>query len=247
MSIVYSDFADQHIFVTGAGGGIGRATALAFAAQGARVSALDIKQDGLDETAAGGPNITSYLCDLTDDEAVRTTYATALSAHGDIKALVNNAGVDRRIALEEQSMDSWRWMMSVNLNHHAHLSHLAADSLARSGAGAIVNLSSTAWMKLASNLTAYHAAKAGIVGLTCGLARDLGKTGVRANAIAPGRVVIERSEADVTPEWIAATHELQCLPKLISAKNIADTVLWLCSDASEMVTGQTIVVDGGVV
>ena len=241
------DFSDRHVMVTGAAAGIGRATALGFAAAGARVSAVDLNAEGLAETAEQSDRIEARVCDLADGAAIRAMVETAIAAQGPVRVLVNNAGVDRRIPFDEQTEAQWRWMLSVNLDHHAILSGLVAPGMERAGGGAIVNLSSTAWMKLAGNLTAYHTAKAGIVGLTRGLARDLGPRGIRANAIAPGRVVTERVAGQVGEDWVAETHALQCIPDLIRPADIADCAMWLASDAARMVTGQCIVVDGGVV
>lgn len=247
MSPRYTEFARRHVMVTGAGAGIGRATALAFAAQGARVTAVDLNAEGLAATAAGAEGITALTCDLADPEAMRQMQAEAVAANGPVRVLVNNAGVDRRIPFDELTAESWRWMLAVNLDHHALLSGLVVPGMASAGGGAIVNLSSTAWMKLAGNLTAYHAAKSAIVGLTRGLARDLGPQGIRANAIAPGRVVTERVAGEVSETWVTETQALQCIPDLIRPSDIADCALWLASDAARMVTGQCIVVDGGVV
>ncbi|MGQ7848547.1 SDR family NAD(P)-dependent oxidoreductase [Granulosicoccus sp. 3-233] len=241
------DFSGRHVMVTGAAAGIGRATALKFAAAGAQVSAVDIDVEALQQTAASSDRIHALGCDLADSTAIRAMIKTALADSGPVTVLVNNAGVDRRIAFEEQTEEQWRWMLSVNLDHHALLSSLIAPGMVSAGGGAIVNLSSTAWMKLAENLTAYHTAKAGIVGLTRGLARDLGAKGIRANAIAPGRVVTERVAGQVSEEWVADTQALQCIPELILPSDIADCALWLASDAARMVTGQCIIVDGGVV
>lgn len=246
MSPSYEEFRDRHVMVTGAAAGIGRATALAFAAAGARVTAVDLSTEGLAVTAQAG-GITPATCDLSDTDALRTMHAEAEAARGPVTVLVNNAGVDRRIPFDEQTEDQWRWMLAVNLDHHALLSQLVAPGMERAGGGAIVNLSSTAWMKLAGNLTAYHTAKAGIMGLTRGLARDLGSKGIRANAIAPGRVVTERVAGQVTDAWKAETKQLQCIPDLIRPSDIADCALWLASSGARMVTGQTIIVDGGVV
>ena len=156
--------------------------------------------------------------------------------------------MDDRRPFEEMSLADWRKALALNIDHHFVLSQQVVPHMRALGGGAIVNLSSTAFMKLAPNMTSYHAAKAGIVGLTNGLARELGPANIRVNAIAPGRVVTERvAEHVVTPEWTAQTKALQCLPQLIMPDDVAQTVLWLCSSAARSVTGQTIVVDGGVV
>jgi NAD(P)-dependent dehydrogenase (short-subunit alcohol dehydrogenase family) len=146
------------------------------------------------------------------------------------------------------TLADWRRTLAINLDPHFVLTQRLAPQMRAAGGGAIVNLSSTAFMKLAANLTSYHAAKAGIVGLTRGLARELGPQGIRVNAIAPGRVVTERVRAHVvTPDWEAETKTLQCLPDLILPDDIAQSALWLASSGARMMTGQTLIVDGGVV
>ncbi len=242
MAATYDDFRDRHVVVTGAGRGIGRVIAQAFAGQGARVSALDIDFFGY------GPDegVRQVVCDVTDDAAIEAACAEIEDHDGPAVALVNNAGVDRRMPLEEIAPDDFRWMMAVNLNHHAAFARLLVPGMARAGGGAIVGLSSTAWMKRSANMVAYHAAKAGIVGLTHGLARDLGPQGIRVNAIAPGRVpTAERTPNVDDPEFIASTHAMQCIPALMEPQDIAEAALWLASSSARMVTGQVLVVDGG--
>lgn len=245
MSPAYGEFFDAHVLVTGAAAGIGRATALAFAAHGARVTAVDRDERGL-ATIAAQDGIAAWPCDLTDGAALARTTAGAERRFGPVRSLVNNAGVDTRFDLDAMHADEWRAMLAANLDHHFLLARALAPGMGASG-GAIVNLSSTAWMKLAGRLVAYHAAKAGIVGLTRGLARDLGPRRIRVNAVAPGRVVTERVAASTDAAWIAETKALQCLPVLIEPADVAAAILWLCSDAARCVTGQTLVVDGGVV
>jgi NAD(P)-dependent dehydrogenase (short-subunit alcohol dehydrogenase family) len=250
VTALYREFEGASVLVTGAAAGIGRATVRAFLDQGARVAALDRNAEGLAETIADQGNGRSLplVCDVTDAEALAAAYANAGAELGFPQILVNNAGVDDRRAFDEISAEDWRRALAVNLDHHFLLAKLAVPFMRTSGGGAIVNLSSTAWMKLAPNLSSYHAAKAGIVGLTRGLARELGPDLIRVNAIAPGRVVTERvRDRALTPEWEAETKQLQCLPLLIEPSDIAAAVLWLASDGARMITGQTLIVDGGVV
>ncbi|GAA6210167.1 SDR family oxidoreductase [Cognatishimia sp. WU-CL00825] len=249
MAVIYDDFRGSHVIVTGAAAGIGRAIAIAYAQQGAIVTAIDINEAGLAETAEQAEGyVVSQPCDVTDLGGLRNVADAAISAHGPVKVLVNNAGVDRRIAFDQLSAEDWQRMMALNLDHYAVLSSAVSEQMdTASGHAAIVNLSSSAWMKLAGNLAAYHAAKAGIIGLTRGLARDLGGKGVSVNAIAPGRVLTERVADDVDEAWYDETRQIQCVPDLIKPNDIAEAALWLGSSDARFVTGQTLIVDGGVV
>lgn len=246
MTTTYTDFKQKHVIVTGAANGIGQAIALAFAEQNAVVGAWDIDEENLRRTCIDHDNLYPLVCDLSDPKQVASTHALAVAKHGEVSTLINNAGVDRRMSISEQSSQDWRWMLSVNLDHQAQLSALVAPAMKQHNTGAIINMSSTAWMKLAENLTAYHAAKAGVIGLTRGLARELGPYNIRVNAIAPGRVITERVANLVDEKWIEETKQLQCLKYLISPEDIAQTALWLASQSARSITGQTIIVDAGV-
>lgn len=241
MTARYDDFSGQHILVTGAARGIGRVIAQNFVDQGGKVTALDLDFSNI-EPIEGASLI---QCDVTKDEILQDLINEAMRLKGPIKVLVNNAGVDRRMSLSEQTGADFRWMLDVNLTHHAILAQIVAPGMEKLGGGAIVNMTSTAWMKRAHSLTAYHAAKAAIVGLTNGLARDLGPKNIRANAIAPGRVPVERTSVVDDPTWIAQTHAMQCIPQLLAPQDIADAALWLASSSARMITGQVITVDGG--
>jgi|SRR5215217_6663998 len=250
MSVSFTDFEGETVVVTGASAGIGRATALAFLRQGAKVAALDRNESGLLTLAeeAGMGEVLPILADVADEAALVAAISKAAERLGRPRFLINNAGVDDRRPFEEMSLADWRMALAVNIDHHFILAQQVVPYMRALGGGAMVNLSSTAFMKLAPNMTSYHAAKAGIIGLTNGLARELGPANIRVNAIAPGRVVTERvAEHVVNADWIAQTKALQCLPQLIVSDDIAQTALWLCSSGARSITGQTIVVDGGVV
>jgi NAD(P)-dependent dehydrogenase (short-subunit alcohol dehydrogenase family) len=250
VSIRYNDFAEAVVIITGAAAGIGRATALAFARQGARVVALDRDTAGLDTLVRIEieGQIIPQVTDVRDGDALSALIDRICTDYGAPRVIVNNAGVDDRRPFLEMEPDDWRAALAVNIDHHFIVTRRSVPFMRTAGGGAIVNLSSTAFMKMAGNLTSYHAAKAGIIGLTRGLARELGPFGIRVNAIAPGRVVTERvGEHTVTPDWERETKTLQCLPSLIRPDDIADCAMWLASNGARMVTGQTLIVDGGVV
>lgn len=243
----YPEFAGATVLVTGAGAGIGRAIARAFLSQGARVAGLDINRDGLADSMADVPaeRTCALFCDLSDEAAVRGAFATVVEQLGPPAILVNNAGAADSRPFEQMTMEEWRHELARNLDHHFLLSQLAAPHMRRAGQGTIVGISSHAWMKMAPDLAAYHAAKAGIVGLMRGLARELGRDFVRVNAIAPGRVFTDALHAGSDGAYVDETKRLQCLPILIMPDDIANTVLWLCSGRARAITGQVIVVDGG--
>ena len=140
--------------------------------------------------------------------------------------------------------------MSNNLDQMFYISKIVLRKMKGLGNGSIITMSSTAWMKLAPNLSAYHTAKAGVIGLTCGMARDLGPYFIRVNAVAPGRVMTKNEimiPNKINPDWKKETFNIQCIPQLITPEHITNTIIWLGSNQSQLITGQTIVVDGGVV
>ena len=236
------------VLVTGGGSGIGAAIVEAFAGQGAKVAFLDI-DDGESNALARrlGGAARYWRCDLTDIESLRRTIAGVIADLGPVTVLVNNAADDQRHQLDEVSVDYWDRAMAVNLRHLFFAAQVVRPGMAGAGGGAIVNLSSVAWMFGATNLVAYATAKGGIVGLTNSLAREFGDDNIRVNAIAPGAVMTEKQlRLWYTEETAKAMADRQIIKRRLEPGEIARAVLFLSSDDSRMITKQCLTVDAGL-
>lgn len=246
----YPDLAAQVVLVTGGATGIGAAQVEAFAMTGAKVRFLDIQQqegETLARALAGpGRDVGFIACDLMDLPALQRVIEGIGATDGPIFALVNNAAVDQRHAFADITAEDFDWMMRVNLRHVIFAAQHAAVQMRQLGRGAIVNTSSVAWMRGIADLQLYSAAKAAIIGLTNSLARELGPDRIRVNAVAPGNVPTPRQQALwSSPENDARMRALQCLPDPITPADIANAAVFLCSDASRMVTKQCLIVNAG--
>lgn len=245
---VYPDLAGRAVLVSGGGSGIGRAIVAAFAAQGSRVAFLDIDPDAAAACAAA-TGAAHAVVDLRDIAATRAA-AARLAGDTPFSVLVNNAGDDSRHSWETVTADYWDDRFAVNLRHQFFLAQAVAPAMAAAGGGAIVNLGSTAWMFGATGMIAYATAKAAIEGLTKSLARELGAAAIRVNAIAPGWVLtprqVDRARA-TAPAKFDEFLERQAIKEHLEPADIARLVLWLASSEARRCTGQTFIVDGGVV
>lgn len=247
----FADLEGKSIFISGGGSGIGAYLTEGFVAQGAKVAFCQRS----DATAVCDRMESEYgrrplflKCDVTDIPAFEATLDEAAKAHGDVDVLVNNAAWDNRHTLDELSPDAWDHMMNVNIRHHFFGAQKVAQGMRNSGGGAIINYSSISYMMGNAGYPAYVSAKAGITGLTRGLARELGPDNIRVNALMPGWVITERQkELWATDEALKAHLERQCLKEYISPEVMIEPTLFLASNASKMMTGQALVVDGGVV
>ena len=247
----FHDLEGQSVYITGGGSGIGADLTDGFLEQGAKVAFVQ-RSDATafcDEMEAKHGRRPLFIkCDLTDVEALRASIAQAAEAHGDVTVLVNNAANDTRHTLAETSVESWDNGQAVNLRPHFFTAQAAAPGMRRAGGGSIINFSSVSYMMGNAGYPGYVAAKAGITGLTRGLARELGPDNIRVNALMPGWVLTQRQkDLWATPEGLAAHLERQCLPEHLVEDDIVDATLFLASKASRMMTGQALVVDGGVV
>jgi NAD(P)-dependent dehydrogenase (short-subunit alcohol dehydrogenase family) len=247
----YPSLKDRVIFITGGGSGIGAAMVEAFAAQGAAVAFVDILEGDSRALAARlterGATPLFLPCDLLDIAALRAAIAEVGRRLGPIGVLVNNAGNDTRQDVDDVGEADWDRTMGLNLKHQFFAAQAVRPHMREIGGGSVVNLSSIAWMAGGARMTAYAAAKAGIVGLTSSLAREFGPDNIRVNAIAPGAVITERqrrlwiSESD-----LKAIVARQCLNRVLLADEIARAALFLASSDSAMISKQCLIVDGGL-
>jgi len=247
----FHDLGDASVFITGGGSGIGAALTEGFLRQGAKV-AFAGRSDAtafcnrMEEETGARPHF--IRCDVTDTPALQTAMAQAAGAHGPIRVLVNNAANDERHETLAVDQDYWDRCLAINLRAYFFACQTAIPGMRELGGGAIVNFSSISYMMGNAGYPAYVAANSGINGMTRGLAREFGPDRIRVNAIAPGWVLTERQlEKWATPEKLAAHLDRQCLKDHLKPSDIVGAVLFLSSNVSRMMTGQALVVDGGVV
>ena len=247
----FHDLKGKSVFITGGGSGIGEYLTEGFLSQGCKVAFVDRLESGalcdrLEQEFATRPLF--LPCDITDVDALKAAIVSARAAHGPIDVLVNNAANDTRHGIESYSPAEWDLSINTNLRPHYFTVQAVVGDMRASGGGAIVNLSSISYMMGNGDYPAYVAAKAGITGLTRGLARELGADNIRVNALMPGWVLTERQRRLwVTPEGLQKHIERQCLKEEIHPRDMICPTLFLASEASRMMTGQALVVDGGVV
>ncbi|SDI56504.1 D-xylose dehydrogenase [Paraburkholderia steynii] len=247
---IYPSLQDKTVVISGGGTGIGAAMVGAFAGQGARVYFLDVAevesralQDSLSH-AYHPPQF--QRCDLRNVDAIAEVFSAITDAAGPIEVLVNNAANDDRHDFETVSPAYWDERIAVNLRHHFFCAQQAAQSMRKNGRGVILNLGSVSWHRALPDLSIYMTAKAGIEGLTRGLARDLGSYGIRVNCIVPGAVRTPRQmKLWQTEESEAKLVETQCLRERIEPEHVARMALFLASDDGARCSGREYFVDAG--
>lgn len=247
----FPDLRGKSVFITGGGSGIGAALTEGFLRQGARVAFCQRRDASafVDEmTQATGNRPLFVQCDITDTDALRAALAQAAGAHGPITALVNNAANDQRQKTLEVTPDDWDASQVVNLRSYFFAAQAVIPGMIAAGGGSIVNFSSISYMIGDVGYLSYIAANAAIVGMTRSLAREFGPHRIRVNALAPGWVMTQKQrDMWATPEGVAEFLKRQCLPDSLQPQDITGGVLFLSSNASRMMTGQSMVIDGGVV
>ena len=245
-------YAGKIAFVTGAGTGIGRATALAFAREGASVVVADVSEQGNRETArmieAAGGRALAVACDVRQAEDVKAALDKAVETFGRLDVAFNNAGVEQPIMpAADLTEEQWDRIVDIDLRGVFLCMKHEIPSMLEQGGGAIVNTSSGAGVKGFAGQAAYCAAKYGIVGLTKAAALDYASQNIRVNAVCPG--IIETPMMDRfsggTPEGCERVISQEPVGRMGKPEEIAAAVLWLCSDAASFATGHAMVVDGG--
>jgi NAD(P)-dependent dehydrogenase (short-subunit alcohol dehydrogenase family) len=248
---VYPSLRDRVVLVTGGASGIGAEHVTQFARQGAKVAFLDIAGDAatsLIETLRREdlPPPLYLPCDLKDIPALQAAVAQAADQLGPITVLVNNAANDQRHDYQDVTVEYWDERMATNLRHQFFAIQAVAPMMRVAGGGSIVNFGSISWHTNHGSMPAYTTAKAGIEGLTKGMARDLGPYGIRVNCVIPGWIMTQRQiDLWLTPEAEENLLRAQCLKTKLVPADVTRMVLWLASDDSRMCSSQLWVVDGG--
>lgn len=247
----YPSLRDRAVFVSGGGSGIGASIVEHFAEQGSRVAFVDIDESASLElvgrlAAAGHPAPLFARCDVRDIATYQAAIGELAGRTGPFTVLVNNAARDDRHTIDEVTTEFWDERIAVNLRHQYFAIQSVVPGMRQAGGGSIVNFSSVSYHALAPRLSVYQSAKAAVIGMTRGLARDLGPDRIRLNAITPGWIMTQRQiDLWLTPQGEADLMKAQCLREKLYPPDIARMVLWLAADDSRLVTAQNFVVDGG--
>ncbi len=247
---IYPSLKGRTVLVTGGGSGIGEAIVRHFAAQGAKVGFVDVKDKESKAVVAAirrkRQKVHFEHADVTDIGALQAAIAAIRKELGPITILVNNAAHDERHKLEDVTPEYFDNRIAVNLKHQFFCAQAVVPDMKKAGGGAIINMTSGSWIIGSKGMPIYVAAKAACYGLTRGLARDLGPFNIRVNSIAPGWIMTERQlKLWWSKEAEERLMEDQCLKRRLMPDDMARVVLFYCSDESSSITNQDIIADGG--
>jgi NAD(P)-dependent dehydrogenase (short-subunit alcohol dehydrogenase family) len=243
---------DKVVIVTGGASGMGRAYSLGLAAEGARVVVADIvdPQETTKGIAGTGGQGLGVICDVSREGDTLALAAAAVERFGGIDVLVNNAavyGTLERRPFMEIPIEEWDRVMAVNLRGLFLCARAVFPTMKARGKGKIINISSGGFFKGVPHYLHYTTSKGGVVGFTRSLARELGDFGIRVNAVAPGFTLSGANEANLSVEEQEANIRTRMLKRAEVPADVIGTIVFLASDDSDFITGQTIAVDGGSV
>ncbi|WP_284944207.1 SDR family NAD(P)-dependent oxidoreductase [Acidisoma cladoniae] len=246
----YPSLAGKRVLVTGGASGIGAGIVEHFVAQGSHVGFLDVDEASAQTLLARQPEgAVAYFgnVDLRDIPAVRLAIQTLREQlGGGFDILVNNAARDDRHAIDDVTPEYWDDRMATNLRHQFFCAQAVKPDMIAAGGGSIINMSSNSFLLAQGGMPAYTSAKSAVIGLTRGLARDLGPFHIRANIVFPGWIITQRQlDLWMTPEADAKRAQGQCIPDRLHEEDVARMVLWLAADDSRLVTAREFIVDGG--
>jgi 3-oxoacyl-[acyl-carrier protein] reductase len=237
------------VIITGGGSGIGKETGILFAKEGAKVVVADINEKAGEETVdeiknAGGEVIFAKL-DVTDREQTKQVVKDTIAKYGRIDVLINNAGIIQDALVVKMTEDQWDNVININLKGPFNCIQAVVEQMITQGSGVIINISSIVALYGNVGQTNYAATKAGLVGMTKTLAKELGKKGIRVNAVAPGFIYTPMT-ATVPEKILEMMKEKTPLKRLGTPSDVANTLLFLSSDDASFINGAVISVDGGL-
>jgi NAD(P)-dependent dehydrogenase (short-subunit alcohol dehydrogenase family) len=241
-------FEDKVVLVTGAGSGIGKATAERLAEEGAKVACVDVAGDTAAKTAAAiGGDAMALTCDVSDEAAVRDTMAAVIERHGRLNVLCNIAGILRADHSHELALADWNRILTINLTGTFLMCRAALPHLLATKGGNIVNMSSTAALGAHPWMAAYAAAKGGILAFTRCLAVEYVKQGLRANTICPGGIATPLHRQFAIPAGADPELLRRAMPMVpyVGPEHVASTIAFIASDDGRYLNGTELRVDGG--
>ncbi len=240
---------DKVTIITGAGSGIGKGTALMFGRAGAKVVVADVNEKGGEETAneirqKGGEAFFAKL-DVSNREQIKNVIQETLNKYGKIDVLINNAGIIQDALVVKMTEEQWDRVLNINLKGPFNCIQAVVGTMIEHGGGVIINVSSIVGLYGNIGQTNYASAKAGLIGMTKTLAKELGKKGIRVNAIAPGFIFTPMT-ASIPEKILEMMKEKTPLKRLGQPEDVANTLLFLASDEASFINGAVISVDGGL-
>ena len=241
----------KNVLITGAASGIGRAVAARLGAEGATVGIIDMDGDGAEQTAAtvreGGGRADAYRADITDTGAVEAAVGAFVKSHGEIGALINNAGWDQAASFLDTEPEFWRKVIDINLFGHLNVSKIVLAQMVESGGGRVVSIASDAGRVGSTGEAVYAACKGGLVSWSKSVARELARNNITLNCVAPGPTDTPLfASFDPTGKIAAALERAIPMKRLARPDDFPGIVCFLVSEDAGFITGQTISVSGGL-